>query len=183
MPRICALSVSIKVITATKARTACPLAKRTICGAQTHWPHDKDITTKEGGGSHPHYHQHHPLPSPPPPPGTDTQSVYMCAHEGGWWFGEKWHRASTEPAKYLCLHNIRGQTRQAGKLGRHEEMCCEKYTPPPFSLERFPPHKGRKEKVAAIINSLSIRSPGCTRGSVRWGGGGGGRRRQRCCLI
>lgn len=70
-------------------------------------------------------------PARPHPPGTDTQSVYMCAHEGGWWFGEKWHCASTEPAKYLCLHNTRGQTGRAGKLGRHEERCREKYNPPP----------------------------------------------------
>lgn len=89
--------------------------------AQTHWAQEKDITTKNGP-SHPsttHTHTHTSRTAPPAPTGSDTRSVYMCAHEGGgWWFGERWQSANTEPTKYLCLHNTQGQT--------FEASCCRK---------------------------------------------------------
>lgn len=102
---------------------------------QTHWPQEKDITTKNGA-SHPPRHTHTHLKICPAPPSTssDTQSAYMCAHERerergrGWWFGERWQSASTVPTKYLCLHNTQGQTSQAS--------CCKK-----------PPQTRKKKKT------------------------------------
>lgn len=97
---VLAFSLSIKVIAETKAPATCALAEGTICMCKHTGHRKKDL-----------------IPHPHPP--VQIARVYTCVlMRGGWWLGERWQRASTEPTKYLCLHNTQGQTLRAS--------CCKK---------------------------------------------------------
>lgn len=129
--------------------------------------------------------------SPPPPPptaATNAQSprtaqppssawqapcVYIYLLGEGGDIGERWHNANMEPAKYLCLHNTRGETGQAS--------CCKKMLHSHRGVARnaclnvFFLIEKKGWKVAAVIDSVSIQSPGYNGGralerswSVRW---------------
>lgn len=95
--------------------------------------------------THTHTHTLQELLSPPTPPPVQIPRVYTCVlMRGGWWCGEKWQRANTEPTKYLCLHSTQGQTLQAS--------CCKK-------LPQMQRAAGRKTAQSSECSSSSSSPP------------------------
>lgn len=122
---------------------------------QTHWAQEKDIT--KNGASHPTTtHTLQELPAPLPPTSSDTQSVYMCAHERGGLV--VWKKGGKVPIRRL-LNTFVSTTRRDKPYGEllrdaatDAASCWEKAAQ---ALQCFPP---RKEKTVYFHDELGIDS-------------------------
>lgn len=121
-------------------------------------------------------HNLHALPSPPVLHDRHPVCVYMYLLGEGGDIGERWHNANMEPAKYLCLHNTRGETGQAS--------CCKKMLHShrgaarnaSLLFECFLPHREKRVK-GGCRNWLSIDSES----RLQWRQGAG--KKLKCEMV
>lgn len=117
-----------------------------------------------------------PRTAQPPSSAWQAPCVYMYLLGEGGDIGERWHNANMEPAKYLCLHNTRGETGQAS--------CCKKMLHSHRGVARnasllfecFLPHREKRVK-GGCRNWLSIDSES----RLQWRQGAG--KKLKCEMV
>lgn len=137
MECICAFSVSIKVISKTKAYTTCELSQRPMC-MHIHTGHRKKISAPKSFSStppsptspHTYTHTPHALPSPPVLPDRHPVYVHACLWERGGSGGLE--KGGTVPIRRLLNTFVstthRDEQHRQVAAGRHSTgRCYKKY--------------------------------------------------------